>query len=137
MKSVAIASLCAAAAVLVCLPRGAESAQTRSAVPVMVGGREASEGCAGTAVVATAAGGTLNLRAGPGFNHPVIARLAAGRSVSICQRLQGGWVGILVHRSTPGARDCGVSDAGSKPMAYTGACDSGWVSEKYLRILAG
>ena len=137
MKKVAVASLCAAAAVFVCLPHVAESAQTRSAVPVMVGGTEASEGCAGTAVVATAAGGTLNLRAGPGLNHPVIARLAPGRSVSICQRLQGGWLGILVHRNTPGERDCGMSDAGSKPVAYSGACDSGWVSEKYLRIQAG
>ena len=137
MKSIAVASLCAAAAVFVCLVHGRAAAQTRPAVPVMVGGAEASEGCAGTALVATATGGTLNLRAGPGLNHPVIAQLAPGRSVSICQRRQGGWVGILVHRNQPEPRDCGVSDAGPKPVAYSGACDSGWVSEKYLRIQAG
>lgn len=137
MKPVVIALMCLlAAAVPVWRPLAADASQIRPAVPVLVGGQEASEGCTGTMVVTVRAGTTLNLRAGPGTDHPAIARLSNGQSVSICQR-RNGWVGVLVHRDTRGARDCGVSDAGPRPVAYAGPCQSGWLSERYLRIQAG
>jgi uncharacterized protein YgiM (DUF1202 family) len=131
MKYVCLAAIL----VLACLPRGIDAAQIRPAVPVMIGGQEASEGCVGTATVVVRAG-ALNLRAGPGLNHPVIARLTDGQRVSICQR-RDGWVGILVLRDGPGPRDCQASDAGPKRKPYEGPCSSGWIAAKYVRILAG
>jgi hypothetical protein len=125
-----------AAVVSVWLPRTIDGAQVRPSIPVMVGGQEADEGCAGTAIVAVRVG-TLNLRAGPGSNHPVLARLRNGQNVTICQRLQSGWVGVLVPRDSAKPRDCRVSDAGPTPTAYAGPCHSGWVRETYVRVLAG
>ena len=128
---------CAAAIVVcACLPRGIDAAQIRPAIPLMVGGQEASEGCTGTATISIRSGTTLNLRAGPGLTHPVIARLSDGQRVSICQR-RDGWVGVLVFRTGPGPSDCQVSDAGPKPTPYAGPCVSGWITAKYVRILAG
>ena len=73
---------CAVAIVVcACLPRGIDAAQIRPAIPVMVGGQEASEGCTGTATISIRSGTTLNLRAGPGLTHPVIARLSDGQRV--------------------------------------------------------
>lgn len=132
MKHVCLAAIVACA----CLPRGIEAAQIRPAVPVMVGGQEASEGCAGTATISIRAGIRLNLRAGPGLTHPVIARLADGQRISICQR-RDGWVGVLVLRDGPRPRDCQVSDAGPKPLPYAGPCVSGWISGRYVRVFAG
>ena len=127
--------VCAGAAVIVGLACGAKAAQIRPAVPVMVGGADGSEGCAGTATLAIRAGSRINLRAGPGMSHPVIARLSSPHTVSICQR-RDGWVGILVlPRTRP--YDCGESDAGPKPTPYAGPCVSGWISAKYVRFLAG
>jgi hypothetical protein len=114
-----------------------DAEQPRPKVPVLVGGEESAEGCAGTSTVAVREGSTLNVRTGPGTSHPIIAHLPRGQSVSVCQRLPNGWVGIVVHRYPPGVRDCGLSDAGPKPQAYAGPCDSGWVWEKYLRLHAG
>lgn len=119
-----------------CLAGVTHAAQVRPAVPVMVGGQEPAEGCAGTATISVRPGTRLNLRAGPGLSHPVIARLEDGQRVSVCQR-RDGWVGVLVQRDGPGPRDCQVSDAGAKPVPYSGPCASGWISRKYLRILAG
>jgi hypothetical protein len=103
----------------------------------MVGGQEANEGCAGTALVAVRPGSTLNLRAGPGAGHQVLARLENRQSVTICQRLRSGWVGVLVPRESAQPRDCRASDAGPQAKAYAGPCDSGWVRDTFLRLLAG
>jgi len=128
---------CAAAIIVyACLPRGIDAAQIRPVVPVMVGGQEASEGCAGTATLSIRASTKLNLRAGPGLTYSVIAQLSADQRISICQR-RDGWVGVLVLRTSTGPSDCQVSDAGPKPTSYAGPCVSGWLSAKYVRILAG
>jgi len=137
MKHAVAISICAVGAVVCVSARSTSAAQIRSTIPVMIGGAEASEGCAGTALVTISTDSTLNMRAGPGTRHPVLARLAPGQSVTVCQRTKSGWVGVLVPRNKTGPRDCGASDAGPTPKAYTGACDSGWVLEKYLRIEAG
>jgi hypothetical protein len=113
-----------------------EAGQLRSKVPVLIGGEESSEGCAGTAVVDVGERSTLALRSGPATTHPAIAQLRRGQSVSVCQRRKNGWVGIVVHRSGED-RDCGLSDAGPKAKAYAGPCHSGWVLERYLRLQAG
>lgn len=121
-----VLSLCA-------LPAHAQS----RAVPVLIGGPESSEGCAGTAVVSVRSGSTLNLRSGPGLNHPVVARLPPGQSVSVCQLGERGWLGVVVHRTGRGASDCGLSDAGPRPKPYAGLCRAGWVSGEHLRLSAG
>lgn len=110
--------------------------QRGTGVPVTIGGDEPTEGCAGTSTVSVRSG-TLNLRSGPGTGYAVVARLAAGQSVSVCERRPNGWVGVVVNRNVPGARDCGLSDAGPRRKAYGGPCESGWVLQKYLRLRAG
>ena len=138
MKSALVPIMWAIAAALCLGPyNSTETQQPRPKVPVLIGGNESSEGCAGTAIVAVGEGGTLNLRSGPGMSHPIIARLPRGQSVSICQRGENGWVGIVVRPSGSNVRDCGLSDAGSKAIAYAGPCHSGWVLEHYLRLQAG
>jgi hypothetical protein len=114
-----------------------QAGQLRPKVPVMVGNKESTEGCAGTATVAVRGGRTLSLRAGPGANYAILAQLRRGQSVSVCQARESGWVGIVVNSEGGGARDCGLSDAGTRLTAYAGHCDSGWVFEKYLRLQAG
>jgi Bacterial SH3 domain len=123
----------AAAGLILCAHGSIEAGQVRPKMSVLVGGEEKSEGCAGTAVVTVR---RLNVRSGPGTTHAIIAHLTRGQSVSVCRRLSGGWVGIVIH-SQDGPRDCRLSDAGPRQKAYTGPCDSGWVSEQYLQLQAG
>lgn len=126
----------AAATLALCLHGFPLGGQPRPSVPVLIGGEESSEGCGGTAVVSVRLGSTLNLRSGPGTSHAIIALLPRGQNVSVCQRGDKGWVGIVVNRTGEGRRDCGLSDAGPKPTPYKGPCTAGWVSEKYLRVSA-
>ena len=107
----------------------------RTPQPVLIGGAESSEGCAGTATVIVGNGSTLNLRSGPGTAYAVVARLPAGQSVSICQSPGNGWAGVVVHKGRGG--DCGLSDAGPRSKPYAGPCESGWVKVEFLRLLAG
>lgn len=127
----------AAALLALCLYAVPAQGQTRPRVPVQVGGEGGSEGCWGSATVAVRSGSTLNLRSGPGTNHLIIGRLLPGQHVSVCQRANRGWVGIVVHRGDGGPSDCGLSDAGEEPKPYTGPCAAGWVSEAFLRLFAG
>ncbi len=124
-------------ALLCASPPAAAGGAQRPKVPVLIGGEESSEGCAGTAVVAVRPDSWLNLRSGPGRANPVIARLQPDQTVSVCQRRGNGWVGVVVHPADRRPADCGLSDAGSQAKAYRGPCRSGWVSERYLRIQAG
>jgi hypothetical protein len=105
--------------------------------PVLVGGEERSEGCAGTAIVAVRDGSALNLRTGPGMRYPVVGRLARGQSVSVCGSPENGWVGVIVHERGRGSSDCRLSDAGPQAKPYAGPCGSGWVKEEFLQLKAG
>jgi hypothetical protein len=136
VKEALAATLCAIAAVVCLYPYASMAAAPQSPQPVMIGGEESSEGCAGTATVAVRAGSTLNLRSGPGTSYGPVARLSPGQAVSICQSPGNGWVGVVVHGRGRLA-DCGLSDAGPKAKPYTGPCDSGWVKEEFLRLQAG
>jgi hypothetical protein len=126
--------VCATAALL-CLWHGSLAAQPASR-PVLIGGKESDEGCAGTATVVVSEGSTLNLRTGPATTYPVAVRLSPGQSVSICQYSGNGWVGVVVHQRVRGT-DCRLSDAGPKARPYAGPCESGWVKEQFLRLFAG
>jgi uncharacterized protein YgiM (DUF1202 family) len=139
IATTALLRTASAMAVIVCLSAEGPLAagQARSKQPVLIGGAESAEGCAGTATVAVRDGSTLNLRSGPGAGYPVIARLQPGQAVSICQSPGNGWLGVVVHRTSRGFRDCGLSDAGSRAKPYAGPCDSGWVREQFLRLQAG
>jgi hypothetical protein len=128
--------VCATTAAL-CLWHGSLAAAQPASRPVLVGGAASDEGCPGTATVAVSEGSTLNLRSGPGTTYPVAARLSPGQSVSICQRSGNGWVGVVVHKRVRGAGDCGLSDAGPRARPYGGPCESGWVKDEFLRLLAG
>jgi hypothetical protein len=127
---------CALALALCLWPRVEIAARQRVPQPVLIGGAESSEGCAGTATVTVREGSTLNLRSGPGTGYAVVARLPPGQTVSICQSPGNGWVGVVVHRRGR-VSDCGLSDAGLRAKPYAGPCDSGWVKEEFLRLLAG
>jgi hypothetical protein len=136
VKGALAPTLCALAAVVCLYPYHSMAAAQQSRQPVLIGGEESSEGCAGTATVAVRDGSTLNLRTGPGTSYPPVVRLSPGQAVSICQNPGNGWVGVVVHRRGRVA-DCGLSDAGPKAKPYAGPCDSGWVKEEFLRLQAG
>lgn len=128
--------VCATTASL-CLWHGSLAAAQPASRRVLVGGAASDEGCAGTATVAVSEGSTLNLRTGPATTYPVAARLSPGQGVSICQRSGAGWVGVVVHKRVRGTGDCRLSDAGPRARPYAGPCESGWVKEEFLRLLAG
>ncbi|HEY5722716.1 MAG TPA: SH3 domain-containing protein [Allosphingosinicella sp.] len=79
----------------------------------------------------------LAVRAAPSARAPMLARLRKGHRVQVCDKAAGGWLGIVYDRDPSGERDCGTGSPVPRPRAYDGACGAGWVSARYVTIVAG
>jgi len=79
----------------------------------------------------------LAVRAAPSTGAPMLARLRKGHRVQVCEEAAGGWLGIVYDRDPGGERDCGTGSPVPRPRAYRGPCASGWVSARYVTIIAG
>lgn len=78
----------------------------------------------------------LTVRAGPGRNARDIGRLRPGHLVNVCEEANG-WLGIVFGPARSLEEDCGVGSPVPRPSRYEGPCHSGWVSARYVRIVAG
>ncbi|MFM5929360.1 MAG: hypothetical protein ACKOPQ_00445 [Novosphingobium sp.] len=107
--------------------------------PVLVGGDAEYDACGGVhKVVGLKAKGDnfLSVRAAPSTSGKELDRLRLGRMVWSCDSInEGEWIGVVYER-TPG-QDCGVGTPIAKRRAYKGPCASGWVSGRFLELVAG
>ena len=106
-------------------------------VPVMYGQEAELDACTSQGVVQkldTKGDNFLALRAGPGANYKMLAKLKSGQKVAMCDS-KPGWLGVVVF---PTADDqCGTNTSLDKPAPYSGPCQSGWVAEKYILQVSG
>ena len=127
----------AALVALVVTARAAPAAMP--AVPVHVGGDAQLDAC-GTLGAVTGldprGDNFLSVRSGPGGKpFGEVDRLHTGRQVTVCEQ-RGAWLGIVY---APGGRtiDCGTATPRPRATPYAGACRSGWVHRRYVRVIAG
>jgi hypothetical protein len=127
------------AAPILSAPVLAKSAAYPLARPVMVGGEAEFDACGGVhKVTGLKAKGDnfLSVRAAPSVKGKELGRLKMGQLVWSCDTAQEGeWIGVVYER-VPG-QDCGVGTAIERRRAYAGPCASGWVSGRFLELVAG
>ena len=108
-----------------------------STVPVMYGQQSELDACTSQGVVQKLdpkRDNFLAMRAGPGAKFKILAKLKSGQKVAMCDS-KSGWLGIVVF---PTENDlCGTNTSLDKPAAYSGPCQSGWVSKKYILQVSG
>lgn len=78
----------------------------------------------------------LSVRAGPSSSAEEVDRIGPGTGVSMCQKT-GGWLGIVYAPSDEPELQCGTGSPVGSVRAYDGPCRSGWVSDDYIRLIAG
>lgn len=86
----------------------------------------------------------LAVRSAPGIKGQIIYRLQPGEGFWICDESgDGQWTGIVVNPDfAPDKRpdsepDCLVGTPISPRQDYPGPCPSGWVSSRYVLLVAG
>ena len=80
----------------------------------------------------------LAVRAAPDAGARLLHRLRPRHRVHVCEEAAGGaWLGIVYSPPGRPARDCGVGSPVQNPRPYRGPCVSGWVSARYVTIVAG
>ena len=64
-----------------------------------------------------------------------IDKIFNGQKLWICEESKDGkWLGVVYPSNQK--QDCGVSSPIKKQKSYDGPCKAGWVSKKYITILA-
>ncbi len=107
-----------------------------TAVAVNVGGEAELDACASVGEVHRLnpdGDNFLAVRAGPGSAHVMKDKLHSKAQVYMCDQ-RGAWVGIVYG---PDDVDCGVSSPIAERQSYAGACASGWVHGRYIKLIAG
>lgn len=99
---------------------------------VMVGGDAAAPACPVSGTIrGLRSGSTLNVRNGPGTQHPRLDALRNGSRVHVCDgTADEQWLGV-VYPTGPG-QDCGVGTPMSEGRAYGGPCRVGWVNAGWV-----
>ncbi|HYD14479.1 MAG TPA: hypothetical protein VEC11_16655 [Allosphingosinicella sp.] len=78
----------------------------------------------------------LSVRAWPGTGTRELDRLGPRQRVWMCEiEIVPGWTGIVY--GPRGSTGCGVESPVPRPRAYRGPCRSGWVSNRFIRAIAG
>ena len=115
------------------VPAQAATAALKASVAIQVGGEPELDPCMSARIKAD---GDHRVLAGPGEEHPVLASLAAGQIVHICDPGGEHWyAGIIWHEDD--SVDCGISSPVAERADYAGSCHSGWISIAALEELAG
>lgn len=78
----------------------------------------------------------LSVRAAPSGDAEEIDQLGPGRGVSMCQKI-GNWVGIVYAPDSEEPVDCGTNSPVPSVREYEGPCNSGWVNENFIKLVAG
>ena len=110
---------------------GETSGQTRKPVVIGLAGSEL-DACTSLGITTA----TANLRAGPGVEYPSIRTVPKGTHIHLCGPLGNGrWESVVL--ATDGIVDCKVSSPVAAPMTYAGPCESGWISSRLFKVIAG
>jgi uncharacterized protein YgiM (DUF1202 family) len=129
------AVLAGAIALLIATPASAQRAVMID-VPVIIGGNAEFDACNGYGEIARLMppDDFLSVRSGPAAKYREIDRLKNGARVFVCGD-KSNWAAIVYPATEE--RDCGVGTPWPKRKAYRGPCKRGWISLKYLKMLAG
>lgn len=78
----------------------------------------------------------LAVREGPGTDYAKIDEIHEGQWIILCEEAEkGAWFGIVYDPT--GKLDCGTGSPIPEKRVYDGPCKSGWVSSKFITMLAG
>lgn len=77
----------------------------------------------------------LSVRDAPSAETKERDRLDPGQGVHVCAS-SNGWYGVVYDKGDE-MRDCGTDSPVPTPRNYTGPCAQGWVSQKFVTIIAG
>jgi hypothetical protein len=78
----------------------------------------------------------LAVREGPGADYAKIDEIHEGQWIILCEEAaDGAWFGIVYDPT--GTLDCGTGSPIAERRDYDGPCPSGWVSSKFITMLAG
>ena len=109
--------------------------------PVKIGGDATFDACGGNSIVVglnPKGDNFLAVKAGPSLKAKRIDKLGPSTEVYLCeQTADGAWSGIVYDASGKWTARCGVMSTVATRRSYTGPCQSGWVSSKYLELIAG
>lgn len=118
----------------------AGAAPTPPEKPVMVGAIADLDACLSNARVTgldRRGDNFLAVRSRPAASARELGRLRSGQIVWACdQSADGRWTGIVYAPPNPPI-DCRVGTPWLRRTAYRGPCRSGWVSSRWLTIIAG
>lgn len=118
-------------------PQPAEAATKRPKTPVMVGQEEGLDACGSSWMVtglSSGPSGFVSVRTSPSAKAVELDRLRNRFTVFGCEE-KSGFLGIVYDPK--GKLDCGVGSPVAKLMAYSGPCRSGWVSKRFVTLMAG
>lgn len=105
---------------------------------VMVGGEKDLDACTSTAAVSgldPKGDGFLAVRSNSNAKAKLLDKLIEGQVLYVCdESADGKWLGVIYSKT---GVDCGVGTPIYPKQAYNGACQSGWVSKKWINPLAG
>jgi hypothetical protein len=78
----------------------------------------------------------LAVREGPGADYAKVDEIHEGQWIILCEEAEkGAWFGIVYDPT--GELDCGTGSPIAEKRVYDGPCKSGWVSSKFITMLAG
>ena len=108
--------------------------------PVLIGiGGPDLDACGTYAVVSglrKGGDGYLSVRIAPGSGSAEKDRIANGTALSVCEDADG-WYSVIYRQPGDPAVDCGDTQPVAQMRAYDGPCRYGWVSSRYVTIIAG
>ncbi len=78
----------------------------------------------------------LSVRAAPDAAGEELDRLTSGTGVSMCENVDG-WIGIVYEGSGAAGTSCGTGSPVADVSDYDGPCRSGWISQRFVELIAG
>ncbi|MHA7818348.1 MAG: hypothetical protein ACX930_01740 [Erythrobacter sp.] len=78
----------------------------------------------------------LSVRSAPSTDGEELDRITSDTGVSLCDSAPG-WIGIVYEGAGKEGFGCGVGSPVSSVRTYGGSCRSGWVSERFVEVIAG
>lgn len=78
----------------------------------------------------------LSVRAAPSSVAEETDRLSPGNGFAMCQKV-GDWFGIIYPPQDSENVTCGTGSPVSSKRDYAGPCQSGWVNENFVVLVAG
>ena len=80
----------------------------------------------------------LAVKAAPSLASRRIDKLGPNANVYVCKTTPDGtWTSVIYDGSGQLSARCSPKSSMSRELPYTGPCQSGWVSSKYIEVVAG